>query len=93
MILFAALLYVVTVVGGFGSPICARSILMDVSSWQFSNNPPNSASVANAMKCIIILNSTCTGTFTGVIACIFVLEFVHSKKYPPVLLRASASDI
>ena len=60
---------------------------------EVSNNPPNSASVADAMPFIIILNYACTGLFYGSIACIGVLDFGPMKKYSPALLHASGSDI
>ena len=66
---------------------------MDVAFWQFSNNPPNPASVADAMTFLIMLHSTCTGTFYGGIYCIGVLDFGPRKKYSPALLRASGSDM
>ena len=64
---------------------------MAVAFWQFSNNPPNSASVADAITFLIILHSTCTGLFSGGIACIVVLEFGPRKKYAPAMLLASGS--
>ena len=59
--LFAAVLSVATGVGGCGWPISARAVLMDVAFCNFSNNPPNYASMDDAIKFLIILNSTCTG--------------------------------
>ena len=53
---------------------------MDVSVWQFSNCPPNSDSVADAMTFLIMLHSTCTGPFSGGIACIRVFDFVPRKQ-------------
>ena len=66
---------------------------MDVAFWKFSNNLPNSASMADAMKFLIMLYYTCTGTFYEVIVCIGVLDFGLRKKYPPALLRASGFDM
>ena len=93
MMLFGAVLYVATSVGSCWWTISARAVLMDVTFWQFSNNPPNYSSVANAMKFLVILNSTYTGPFSRGIACIGVLDFVSSKKYPLNLLRSSGSDM
>ena len=93
IMLFAAVLSVVTCVGGCGWYIYARDLLMDVSLWNFSNNPPNYASVADTIPFLIILHSTCTGTFYGDIDFIGVLDFGPRKKYPPALIHASGSDM
>ena len=61
----SAVLYVVTGVGVFEWPISTRALLIYVTFWKLSNNPPNYASVADAMKLLIILYSTCTGPFYG----------------------------
>ena len=92
-ILFADVFSIAIVVGGCGWPIYARVVLMDVAFYQFSNNPPNSSSVADTMTFLIMLHSTCTGPFSGGIACIGVLGFGPRKKYPPALLRDSGSDM
>ena len=62
---FAAMLSVDTGVGGCGWPISAREVHIDVYFLHFKNNPPNHASVADAMMFIMILHSTCTGPFYG----------------------------
>ena len=62
-IMFDAILSVVAGVGICGCPISARDVLMNVAFWKSSNNPPNSASMADAMPFLIRLNSTCTGPF------------------------------
>ena len=85
-ILFDAVLFVATGVSGCGWPIYDRAVFMYVSFYQFSTNPPNYASVADAMTFIIILNYTCTGQFSGGIVCIGVLDFCPRKKNPPALL-------
>ena len=64
---------------------------MDVAFWQFSTNPPNYASVIDAMKSLIMLHSTCTGTFSRGIACIGVLDFgpggnIHLLCFVPLVL-------
>ena len=92
-ILFDTILSVVNGVGGFGWLISTRDVIMDVAFWQFSKNPPNSTSMADATKFLIMLHYTCTGTFSRGIACIGVLDLVHNKKYPPALLRASDYDM
>ena len=46
---------------------------MDVAFWKISNNPPTSASVADVMKFLMILYSTCTVSFWGDIASIGML--------------------
>ena len=56
--LFSALMSISTGASGFEWPISARSVHIDVAFWQFSKNPPNSASVADFMTSIIILHST-----------------------------------
>ena len=66
---------------------------MDVAFWQFSNNPPNSASVAYSMKFLTMLHYICTGPFYREIDFIGVLDFGPSKKYPPALLPASGSEM
>ena len=74
---FAAVFLVANGVGGCGWNTSDRSVRMDVDFWNFSNNPPNSASVDYAMTFIIILNSTCTGHFMGallvLVCCCWVL--------------------
>ena len=57
---FVAVLSVATGVGGRECSIYARAVRMDVAFWKFSNNPPNSASMADAMAFIVILHYTCT---------------------------------
>ena len=78
--LFAAVLSVVTSVSGCWWPISATAVLMAVAFWQFSRNPPNSASVIYAIIFFIILHSTCNGLFSGGISCIGVLDFGPRKK-------------
>ena len=81
MIILAAGFSFSTCVGGCGWPIFAREACMDVEFWQFSNNPPSSASVANFMTILIILHSTCTGPFFGGIDIIGVLLiYLVAKK-------------
>ena len=95
MVILAAVLSVFTGIDGCIWSIYDRAVRMDVAFWQFSNNPPNSTSVADSMMSIMILNSTCTGPFYGVIFIIgvFLLDFEPRKKYPPSLLHASVPDI
>ena len=64
---FAAVSSVSTGVGGCEWPISARALQMDVAFWQFSNNFPNSASIADAVTYFMIMHSTCTGQFYGFI--------------------------
>ena len=78
--IFAALLYVATGVVGCEWPISARSFWIDFVSWKFSNNPPNSDSVPDAMSFLIMLHYTCTGTFSVGIACIGGLDFGPGKN-------------
>ena len=91
--LFAAVFSVVTGDGGCWWPIFDMVILVAVALCQFSNNPPNSASVADAMTSLIIMHYTCTGPFGGGIDCIMVLYFGPRKKYLPALLCASGFDL
>ena len=92
-ILFADLLSVANGVVGCGRLISDTSVLVDVAFWKFSNNPPNSASVSDAMTFLIMLHYTYTGPFPRVIACIGVLGFFPRKKHPPALRCASGSDM
>ena len=71
----------------------ARDILMAVDFWQFSNNPPDSASVAYSITFLIILHCACTRLFLGIIDCICMLYFVPRKKYPPDLRRVSGYEM
>ena len=57
-VMFAALLSVATSVVGCWWPIYARAVLVDVAFWQFSNNPPNSASSADAITLFIMIHYT-----------------------------------
>ena len=91
--LLAAVLYVATGVGGFWWPISARAVLMEVAFWKFSNKPTSSASVADAIIFLMMLHSTCTGTFSRGISWIGVLDFGPRKKHPLDLLCASGSDM
>ena len=91
--IFADVLFVATDVGGCWWPISAGAVLMAIDFCKFSNNPPNYASVADAIKFRIMLHYTCTGTFLGGIDFIGVSDFVPKKKYPPALLCASVSEI
>ena len=90
---FAAILSVSTGVGGCWWPIYARALLIDINFWKFSKNPPNYASMDDAITFLIMLYSTCTGPFYGGISCISVLDFGLKKKYPPALLCAYGSDM
>ena len=78
--IFYDLLSVNTGIGGCEWPIFARAVRMDVTFWQFSNNPHNSAYMADAMIFLTILNSTCTGPFYGGIDFIGVFDFGTRKK-------------
>ena len=64
-ILFAAVLPVATGVGGCWCPISARAVLTEVTFCRFSNKPPNYASVSDDITFLMMLNSTCTGPFSG----------------------------
>ena len=65
MMLFAAVLSFSTGVGGCWWTISARAVHMDVAFCQFSNSPLNSASMAYVMIFLVILHSTCAGSFSG----------------------------
>ena len=91
--MFASVLSAATGVGGYWWPISDRAVLIEVDLWQFSNNPPSSASVADDIKFFLMLHYTCTGPFYGSIYWIGVFNFGHRKKYPPTVLRASGSDM
>ena len=78
--LFAGVLSVATGVVGCEWPISVRSFCMDVTFCNFLNNPPNSASMADAMISLVILYFTCTGPFYGGIAVIGVLDFLLREK-------------
>ena len=66
---------------------------MDISLYNFSKSPPISASVDDSMVFIIILNSTCTGTFYGVVDVVGVLDFGTRTKYSPSLIYDSGSEM
>ena len=89
--LFASVLSVATDVGVFEWPISGRAVLTGAAFWQCSNKPPYSDSVADAMLSLIILHYKFTATFSMGIACIGVLDFGPSKKYPPDLIRVYGS--
>ena len=91
--MFVAVLSLVTDVGGYGWTIYDRDIIIGSNLWKFSNNYPNSASLADAMTFLIMLHSTRTGTFSVGIYCICVLGFGPRKKYPLDLICASGSDL
>ena len=64
---------------------------MDVAFWQFSNHPPNNASVADAMIFIIMLNSTYTGPFPGpllILMCwiLFQGKNIHLLFFVPLVM-------
>ena len=91
--LVTSVLSVATGVGDYEWLIFANAVLMEFAFWQFSNNPPNSASMADAMTFLIMLHSTRNGPFSWRYACNGVFDFGPRKKYPPALLRASGSDM
>ena len=78
--IFAAVFSIATGVGGFEWPISARAVSIDVALRQFSNNPPNSASVADSITFLITLHSTCNGPFYRYINCIGVFDFGTRKN-------------
>ena len=75
MMLFVAVLSVANGVGGCRWPVSDRAICMDVAFRQFSSNPFNSYPMADAIKFLVMLYSTCIGPFYWGIACISVLDF------------------
>ena len=90
--LFVAILYVSTGVGGCWWPIFNRAIRMDVAFWKFSNNPTNSAFVADAITFLIMMHYTCTGIFLGGIDCIGVFYFgtrknIYQLCFVPLVLK------
>ena len=91
-ILFAAVLSVATGAGGCWKIIYARAVLVEVSLWKLSSNPPSSASVADTIKFLMMLQYTCTGPFSRSIYWIGVLDFGSRKNIlrlclvPPVLI-------
>ena len=95
MVLFAVMLYVAIGVGGCGWNICDRKVLMYVNFWQFSKNPPNSASVTDTMTFLMILHSTCTGPFSRRIDImgVLLLDFGPRKQYVPALMCASGYEV
>ena len=78
--LFDAVFSVSTCVGGCRWTIYARAVLIAIDFLHFSNNFTNSASLDYAIKFLIILHYTCTGTFLGGFDCIGVLDFGPSKN-------------
>ena len=91
--LFSAEFSVSTGVGGCWWPISIRDVTVDVDFWQFSNNPPNSASVDDATAFLMMLHSTCTGQFLGGVAYFVVLDFGSRGGDPLDLLRSDGSDV
>ena len=93
--LFDIVFSVATGVGGFECTISDMAVHMDVAFWQFSENPSTSAYVADTIPFIVILHSTCTDPFSGVIDIIGVLllDFLPRGEYPPALLCASGSKM
>ena len=77
--LFDAVLSIANGVGGCWWPIHVRAVLVAVYFWKFSNNPPNSASVADATTFLIMLHSAGNGPFSRGIDCISVLVFLLGK--------------
>ena len=71
-ILFSTILSVAAGVDGCWWNISTAADLMDVALWKFSNNPPSSTYLSDTVTFLIMLHSTCTGTFCG-IPCIFKL--------------------
>ena len=78
--LFVNVFSVATGVGGCEWPISARASRMDVVFWNFSDNPPNSASLDDSMIFFMMLHYTCTGLFSGETGFIGVLDFVPRKN-------------
>ena len=66
--LFAAELYIATRVGDCGWTIYVRIVQIEVGFWKFSNNPPHSDSVTEAIMLRMILHSTCIVPFDWVIS-------------------------
>ena len=67
---------------------------MTVDLWKFTNNSLNLSSMANSMNFIMIIHSTCTGTFSRGISNIEVLlmgfghkENIHLFYCVPLVLR------
>ena len=87
-VLFSAVLSFDTDVCNCERTISDRALCMDVYFWKFSNNPPNSDSVIDAVVFIMILHSTYTGPFSGKFL-LLVCWIFSGEKYPPDLLRAS----
>ena len=90
--LIVSAFFVTRNVGDCGWTIYARAVLIDFGFRKFSNSPPNSASMDDAMTFLSIMYSTCTGTFSGGIVCIVVLDFGHRKNidlicFVPLVLR------
>ena len=90
--MFSTVLYITSSVGGCKWTISARSVRMDVAFWKFSNNPPNSDSVADSMTFLIMMHSKFTGPFYGVVTFIGVLDYVpwkniHLLCFVPLVMR------
>ena len=52
---FAAVLYFAAGVVGCWCHVSAKEVIMAVDVWKFSNNPPNSASVTDAITFLVML--------------------------------------
>ena len=92
MMLFLAVLSVSNGVGGCEWPIYDRSVCMDVTFWKFSNSPPSSTSMDDAMTFIMKLHSICTILFSRGISVISVLYF-GPRKNPPDIMCASGYEM
>ena len=91
-ILFYDIFSISTGVGGCGWTISDMEVCTYVAFYQFSNNPPNSASVADAIIFLITMNYKFTSPFYGSIGCIGVLDFgprknIHLLCFVPLVLR------
>ena len=78
--LFANVLSFATGVGDCTWPIFARTVLVEVSFWRFSNNPLSFAFVADATTFVMMLHATCTGPFSMGISWIGALKFGPRKN-------------
>ena len=79
-VIFDAVLSVATGVCGYGWPISSREVYMYVAFYNFTNHPPNSASVDDIMVFFVILYYTCKGMFPGGIAVVGVLLLGFGPK-------------
>ena len=81
-ILFADVLSGASGIGGCRWPISVRAVLIEVSFWQFLNNPSSSASVADSVTFLMMMYSLELAFWSLVLG----KNFLRTCFVPPVLI-------